>query len=306
MKKHLFVLVFSLGVFNPLQTLCAQEVEESAEVYLEEYSDEFQEAFFEALKQKGIENHDRAINLLLECKKLQPNNIVLDYELAKSYSKTKQYILAKEHALVAVNGAPENFWYLDALMYALQRQGRSLRKVIDDIPYENSVLQENLARIYFKQRKYPDALNILKGIKGSDSARALRNKIEEYLAERKQRVATPKKQPVLKPKTSPVTTYKEQLNQLITKSNYSKVFDVSSEALEQFPSQPYFYYANGFALNGKKESKKAIVVLEMGLDYLFDDEILAKKFYQALEKAYRSLGNSSKANMYLNKMKLGS
>ena len=41
--------------------LCATaQEEESAEFFLEEYTDEFQNLFFEALKHKGIQNYDRA------------------------------------------------------------------------------------------------------------------------------------------------------------------------------------------------------------------------------------------------------
>jgi len=83
LKKPFYLLlgILFLGlVFVP--TSCyAQEkpseinIEDSAEVFLEEYSDDFEEAFFEALKQKGIENYDRAINLFLECKRLDAKNI---------------------------------------------------------------------------------------------------------------------------------------------------------------------------------------------------------------------------------------
>lgn len=54
--------VYSVRVGDTPYQACAQE-EESAEISLELYSDEFQEYFFEALKQKGIENYDKAINL---------------------------------------------------------------------------------------------------------------------------------------------------------------------------------------------------------------------------------------------------
>ncbi|NNL03175.1 MAG: hypothetical protein HKP39_12950, partial [Eudoraea sp.] len=86
-------VIYFLGIFIFSQLNYAQE-EESAEVYLEDYTDEFQEAFFEALKQKGIENYDKAINLFLECKRLDITSNVVDFELANSYLANKQPIMA--------------------------------------------------------------------------------------------------------------------------------------------------------------------------------------------------------------------
>ena len=103
-----------------LQTAYAQEEpskivkeEESAEVFLEEYTDEFQDKFFEALKQKGIQNYDRAINLFLDCKRLDANNIVIDHELAKAYYLDKKYISAQQYAIEVLVSEPNNYWYLD-------------------------------------------------------------------------------------------------------------------------------------------------------------------------------------------------
>ena len=98
-----FLFLICLG---GLQLGIAQEIENSADVYLEEYSDEFQEFFFEALKQKGIERYDRAVNLLLKCRKLDPNNMAVIHELAKAYTADKKYSLAEEHAVIAVNSDP--------------------------------------------------------------------------------------------------------------------------------------------------------------------------------------------------------
>ena len=53
--KVFFVFCFSLSLW-------AQE-EESAELFLEEYTDEFQNLFFEALKQKGIQNYQLLVKI---------------------------------------------------------------------------------------------------------------------------------------------------------------------------------------------------------------------------------------------------
>ncbi|MEP1982646.1 MAG: hypothetical protein ABJJ07_03210 [Maribacter dokdonensis] len=73
--------------------------------------------------------------------------------------------------------------------------------------------------------------------------------------------------------------------------------------MESFPSQPYFYYANGAALNSIQKHKDAIEILEGALDYLIDDIPLENAIYKELVKAYTATNNTSKANMYLSKIK---
>ena len=84
------VLGILFSISNPLY---AQE-EVSAEISLEKNIDEFQEHFFEALKQRGIENYEKAIVSLLKCKRIT-NSATLDFELGKNYFSLKQYQLLK-------------------------------------------------------------------------------------------------------------------------------------------------------------------------------------------------------------------
>lgn len=140
-------------------------IEDSAEVFLEEYSDAFQENFFEALKQKGIENYDKAINLLLECKLIDSTSHVVDHELAKVYFLEEQYIAGQEYAIAALLSEPTNLWYLNTLVTTIQMQGSSLGQTNLNIPFENNKLKENLALIYFKQKNYQKALTVLTDIK---------------------------------------------------------------------------------------------------------------------------------------------
>ncbi|NJB71541.1 tetratricopeptide (TPR) repeat protein [Saonia flava] len=309
MRTYLhFLLYFAIGCLA-LGNLYAQEgeidVEESAEVFLEEYSDEFQETFFEALKQKGIENYDRAINLLLKCKNLDPNNKVVDAELAKAYYMSKEYISAQEYAINAVNAAPENIWYLSTLVDVVQRQGTTMESVHSQIPYGNIKLKENLALIYYRQRKYTTALNILKGIKKSSFAENLTSKINDSIAQTAKIADQEVDRAKLDEENDPVDELKEQMNGLIAEKDFKGLEVVSLEAMESFPSQPYFYYVNGVALNKNGSTKEAIEVLKLALDYTFDDVDLTNKIYSELANAYNALGNSSKANIYLSKIKSG-
>ena len=284
---------------------CYGQEEESAEVYLEEYSDQFQEVFFEALKQKGIENYDRAINLFLECKQLQPENEAIDHELAKVYLNQKAYAPAMESAIPALVTEPANFWYLHTLVEIMRVQGRSVIEIKDRIPWENDELKKNLALIYYRQRNYEDALTILKEMNDPGFQEELASKIKDSLEQLKN--IDQQKEAKTEPQSDdPLTVYKNRLELLEAQQEFKLLEQEAAEALELFPTQPYFYYMMGKALSRNNKTAQAVEVLEAGLDFLLDDTDLNNQIYKELADAYRVLGNPTKANMYLSKVKNGS
>ena len=152
-RTHFLCMLLSVSAMT-LNTSYAQEEQESADVYLEEYTDEFQENFFEALKQKGIQNYDRAVDMFLKCKQLEPDNSVVDYELAKAYLLDKKYVQAQDYAIKALLSEPSDYWYLDNLLTILDKQGSPIETIKDRIPYGNKKLQQNMAVSLFKMKKY--------------------------------------------------------------------------------------------------------------------------------------------------------
>jgi len=282
----------------------AQEEQESAEVYLEEYTDEFQENFFEALKQKGIQNYDRAVDLFLKCKQLEPDNSVVDYELAKAYMLDKKYVQAQNYAIEALLSEPTDYWYLDNLLTILDKQGSPVESVKQRIPYENKKLQQNMAVSLFKMKKYGEASKVLDDLENSQLKSELNRKISDSLQRDKQ----PEAAPVFEQKENlddPLAQLKAQMEQSITAADYKSLLDESQEALDTYPLQPYFYYAYGTALNNTGNPNKGIEVLESGLDYLLDDDNLKNKIYKQLSEGYSKIGNDQKANEYLNKINSG-
>ena len=305
MNFRLKWVIYILGIFIFSQLSYAQE-EESAEVFLEDYTDEFQETFFEALKQKGIENYDKAINLFLKCKKLDSTNNVVDFELAKSYLANKQYILAEQYAIDALKSEPENFWYLNAVVEIMQKQGRPMEMIKGQISFDNIKLKENLALIYYQKKNYQESSNILKELKDSSFKEALALKIKDSLDRPKSDDEIKPVPPVQNTNLNPLLKYKKEIGELILNKNYSSLIIKADEALEEFPSQPYFYFAKGMGLNRSGKQKEATEVLETALDFLIDDIELGNNIYKELANVYTFLGNSSKANMYLSKIKSGS
>ena len=306
---YIFVVLFGL-VLWPTRSYAQEDLPEidlepSAEVFLEDYSDEFQEKFFEALKQKGIENYDRAVNLLLECKRIDTDNSVVDHELAKAYFEDEQFISAQDYALGAVLAEPGNLWYLSTLVSILQKQGRNIDDVSSKIPIDDPKLKENLALIYFKSGRYENALGILKSMQSSSFAKDLSAKINDSIENQKQEVEVQSFTTTNEDVSDAMQDYKMRLEGFIRSNSIPLLEMVSAEALENYPLQPFFYYARGYALNKKAKHREAIEVLEAAFDYLLDDFALANKIYKELADAHTALNNTSKANMYLRKIKPG-
>jgi tetratricopeptide (TPR) repeat protein len=312
MKKLFFLMIGVCGFLSQLPTYAQEErdieVEQSAEVFLEEYSDIFQENFFEGLKQKGIRNYDRAITYFLECKRLQPQNTVVSFELAKFHLYDKQLALAQEYALEAVNGEPENYWYAETLVNIIEARKSVLEELKDDLPHNNTELRSNFAEIYFLKGDYVTAQSILKVLKATKANQRLNQRINDSLEIQKEKISSIE---VLSKKVSSealngLEEYKSKINEMLTTNlDAAKLLSTSEEAIESFPSQPFFYYANGIALDRMQKYNDAIEVLEMALDYLIDDIALESKIYKELANAYTAINNTSKANMYLSKIKFG-
>ena len=306
-------LFLTIGLFITLPTLIGQDLdqdipmEENAEVSLEDYSDEFQEFFFEALKQKGIENYDKAIALLLECKKLDPSNHVIDHELAKAFFEDKQYPIAEDYAMVAFLAEPGNKWFLDTLVAIVEKQGGSSDLLIGRLPLGNFKALENLALIYYQKGDFENSLQALKLLKQSRFAEDLLSKINDSLKQRK--VILNEKEDFDPPKASdvedPLERYKSKIEGLIGANQPLELERISAEALEQYPSQPFLYYAQGLALNRLTRHAEAVEMLETGLDYLLANDSLANKIYKELADAYTAMDNTVKANMYLRMIKPG-
>ncbi|TLF46438.1 tetratricopeptide repeat protein [Maribacter aurantiacus] len=311
MKKTVPMLLLFLGATLSPGIVLSQEEgpiteEESAEVSIEEYSDEFQQYFFEGLKQKGIQNYDKAINAFLKCKNLEPEKEVVSFELAKSYLLDKQYINAQEYAQEAVLEDPENYWYANTLAESLQAQNTTVSTIKEQIPWNNRELKSNLATIYYELGNYQEAKSILMELEKTVKTEYLQSKINDSIA--KQRTIT-NKIDISENKNGDagdLGTFEKRIQDLINASRDAKtLLELTEEALEKYPLQPFLYYANGVALKMGNTLNEAKEALETALDYLIDDPVLENKIYKELSEVYGAMGNTEKADEYLNKVKPG-
>ncbi|MDN3491632.1 tetratricopeptide repeat protein [Winogradskyella bathintestinalis] len=183
-KKLILILFFFFGTLIVPQTSYAQvDFNKSPDDDLGNVEDEFQEHFFEALKQKGIENYDRAVESLHKCLNLDSKKPVIYFELGKNYNKLKNFGAAEENLKKAIDMQPDNVWFLDELydVYFQQDDIRNALKTIKQLVKYHPDYKEDLASLYVREENYKQALDLLDELDAefglSESRDAMRNDI---------------------------------------------------------------------------------------------------------------------------------
>ena len=76
-------------------------------------------------------------------------------------------------------------------------------------------------------------------------------------------------------------------------NDFAGMLKTSEEALTYFSTDPLFYYFNGVSNKWFKDINEAISVLEMGVEFVIDNEMLLLEFYSSLAEIYHTIGNNS-------------
>lgn len=184
MKQHVYVLILLTGMILIPRTSYAQvDFNNRPDDDLGNVEDEFQEHFFEALKQKGIENYERAVEALHKCLNLNSKLPVIYFELGKNYNKLKNFGEAETNLKKAISMQPDNVWFLDELydVYFQQNDINNAIKTIKQLVKYHPDYKEDLAALYVREEKYKQALELLDELDAnlglSESRDAMRNDI---------------------------------------------------------------------------------------------------------------------------------
>jgi len=172
MKKIIFLILLTILQCNSA-SLWAQNAPE--EVALEK--DDFEEAFFESLKQKGIENYDKAIIELEKCLKIQPNNATIYFELGKNYLEEKEYKKAYESFEKATKLDSNNRWFW-AGMYDVCYETKEFEKaipiVLKLIEFKKEY-KEELVSLYMNTNQFDAALELINELNDQVGKLEMRN-----------------------------------------------------------------------------------------------------------------------------------
>ena len=129
--------------------------------------DKFQELFYESLKQKGIENYDRAVNSLQQALQLKPDEAMLYHEIGKNYFFQKKYYEAEDYIKRAIEKDKTNKWFYLSLYdvyYQTKDYVKSIEVVKTLISFNDkrkTEFQDDLVSLYMYTNQPDKALAII-------------------------------------------------------------------------------------------------------------------------------------------------
>lgn len=157
-KKSVFIAFISLLLCNPTSLLAQTEPEDVAMA-----KDDFQDSFFESLKQKGIENYDKAIVELEKCLKIQPENATIYFELGKNYLAQKEYKKAYDSFESATKIDAKNRWFwvgMYDVCYETKDFEKAIPLVIKLVEFKKEY-KEELVSLYMNTQQFDKALDLI-------------------------------------------------------------------------------------------------------------------------------------------------
>jgi tetratricopeptide (TPR) repeat protein len=158
MKKIISLGFYLCVLFLNSSLLAQNEPEDVASV-----ESKFQDHFFESVKQKGIENYDKAIVELEQCLQLEPNNLVVFFELGKNYLALRKYKEAYENFEKVTKIEPNNRWAWHGMYdvcYDTQDYNQAVMIVEKLITFKEEY-KEDLVSLYMNTQQFDKALELI-------------------------------------------------------------------------------------------------------------------------------------------------
>lgn len=262
--KFIFLTLFLIGIIWVPINAYAQDRPPNDD--LGNTSDTFQENFFEALKQKSIENYELALNALdkaeVAAKDNQENKAVVYFEKGKNLAALKRYEEAENNYNRVLEWSPEKIEVLEALyeVYYEDKNYDAAILLVEKLILQDSDYKEDLANLYHRTKQYDKALVLLDEIEEdwgeSNYRNALRSQIYRVTGNTLQAISKLEKKIDKNPKRE-----QEYLNLIFLYSeegNSEKAFEIAKELIKQIPNSQLVHFALYKYYLEDGESEKAI------------------------------------------------
>lgn len=155
-----FFLLFFYGLSLNLAASSAVQSDSLPALAISDSEEQFQNKFYDALKEKGIENYSKAIENFVVCSKLFPERAVVFYQLGDLYLKIESYGLSESNLQKAIALDASNFWYKEKLyqLYIDQDNFERAIEAVKPLLYKAQAYQEDLVHLYANTGQFEDAL----------------------------------------------------------------------------------------------------------------------------------------------------
>jgi tetratricopeptide (TPR) repeat protein len=262
-RKHIVLfafLLFSFGNFSHAQ----ENPEDIALV-----DNQTEDNFYEALKQRGIENYDKAIVAIQKCLEKEPKNPAFLYELGKNQLDLKNYVDAEVSFKKAIELDSKQRWYWNGL-YDVYYQTKDFQKsipVVQKLIEFDPNMREDLVSLYMNTNQKEKALALLKEMQASSH---LTSTMEFYKLklEESNEFAKPKKE-LLEEAIKKNPKYEQNyIDLIVLYSNFNqedKAFEVAKQLEKEIPNSDWahvslikFHLNNNDGVNASKSMFKVL------------------------------------------------
>ena len=159
MKKITIYCLLLFGIlFVPNIVLAQNEPNDVVTI-----DDGFEDFFYEAIKQKSIENFDKAIEALEKGKAIEPENPIVYFELGKNYLAQKKYKDAYDNFEKAAKMDPKNRWAWVG-MYDICYDTRDYNQaivIVEKLIEFKEDYKEDLTSLYMNTQQFDKALELI-------------------------------------------------------------------------------------------------------------------------------------------------
>lgn len=298
-QLHILFIFFGVFFGNSSVSIAQEKQQDSLAIAKQEVNqdnlgnvtDKFQEYFFQALAQRGIENYEKAVTALLQCEELKPNNSAVFYELGKNYKDLEEYTKAEDYLYKALDEKQGNQDILTELydVYYLTQNYPEAIKIAKQLSKFNIDYYEDIANLYVRTQQYSEALKALDYIDSregkSEYRDALRAKIfsetedasleENYLKEE------------LAKYPNDTDSYLALMYFYAKQNQLEKTYQVAEQLLEVYPNAQEAHYALYKKYLANYEDDKAVnsmkTVLKGDLNETMKKEVV-KDFMQLVKE----------------------
>ncbi|WP_264520075.1 tetratricopeptide repeat protein [Flavobacterium sp. N1994] len=157
-KLGIYSLLF--GMFFIPNIIMAQNEPNNDVVTID---DGFQDYFYEAIKQKSIENYDKAIEALEKGKAIEPENPIVYFELGKNYLAQKRYKDAYDNFEKVTQMEPKNRWAWVG-MYDVCYETHDYNQaivIVEKLVEFKEDYKEDLTSLYMNTQQFDKALDLI-------------------------------------------------------------------------------------------------------------------------------------------------
>lgn len=313
MKNKNLHILFIVGIVLISNFLYAQTIN-----IAEENNLKFQTHFFEALKQKAINNYSKAIENLEKCYEIDSLNMAVDFELSKNKLELNNYFEAELFINKALLIEPNNRYLLQHKVAIFQKQ-QNYKAAIEtqkQLVKLEPKFTDKLILLYLQNKDFEIAKKLIVETEKNALSTSRIQGFKKYLKRREALIIIKNYNENLAVSMMDIEGLKEQyikkreyktLLKILNKEGKNELFNElytdSKSALELFPAQPYLYKMNGLALNKLGKYNEAKEVLTLGIDFVIDNPIMEADFYEQISISYKGLNNNNEALKYKQKAK---